>query len=42
MSPLVLDGYPAVMRQTIRSELFQALPLLPWVWRSSSVPVSLA
>ena len=26
MSPLVLDGYPAVMRQTIRSEIFRAAP----------------
>jgi hypothetical protein len=26
MSPLVLDGYPAVMRQTIRSEIFALLP----------------
>jgi hypothetical protein len=25
MSPLVLDGYPAVMRQTIRSEIFALL-----------------
>ena len=26
MSPLVLDGYPAVMRRTIRSELFHPAP----------------
>jgi hypothetical protein len=26
MSPLVLDGYPTVMRQPIRSDLFRAAP----------------
>jgi hypothetical protein len=33
---------PTAVREAPDQLLFLALPLLPWVWRSPSVPVSLA
>jgi hypothetical protein len=39
---LGVDAPRSAFRSPAPGSLFVALPLLPWVWRSSSVPVSLA